>query len=166
MPRGFVREGEWVAECFFADSSAFSKDFFYLEAFALPLFVPTDYLYFNYGFRVGGYEAVTKDVVTGVRKASDRLAKMATLDGLEKSASNDLEIRTWELKMYSAILRNKLDRAQELSETINGWKIERAWEAEVVERAAKIAALLRGGGRPTALEGLARNRDAVRELLT
>jgi hypothetical protein len=165
MKRGFVKESEWVAECFFADSSAFSKEVFYLEAFALPLFRPTEYLYFNYGFRVGGYDGVTDEVVRAVRRAQNRLATIATLDGLEKAWSNDLDVRSWEQRMYSAILRGDLDRAAQIGETIARWNPEREWEPEVIERASKIATLLRVGGRAAATDALAQHREDVRALL-
>lgn len=166
MTRGFVRETDWVAECFFANSSAFSKDVFYLEAFALPLFVPTEHLYVNYGFRVGRYENVNAEVVKAVQKARGRLAKMSTLEGLEKAASSNLDIRSRELKMYAAILRDSVDRAEEDFETISLWKVERDWESEVIDRAARIAALLRASGRSGAMEALKEHREAVRGLLT
>ena len=53
MSRGYKRLHEWLAECFVAEPSAFSATNFYIQAFVLPRFVPTDQIYFDFGFRVG-----------------------------------------------------------------------------------------------------------------
>ena len=84
IKRGFARQHEWIAECVYADPSSNSKSMFYLEeVFVLPLFIPTEYLYFNYGFRIGGiWDEVGTELTQALREALPRLASLATIGGL------------------------------------------------------------------------------------
>ena len=46
---GFARQREWTTECLRYDSSSSSTDF-YLNAFVLPRFIPSDFVDISYGF--------------------------------------------------------------------------------------------------------------------
>ena len=166
MQFGFARAEEWTWQCFYADSSAFRGDAFYLQAFVLPRFVPTDHLHFDYGFRIGDqWEAVTAEVVERVRAAVPELERLATLDGLEAKACDAQNVRHAELRLCIAALRgDEAAFARERAATA-GWDVALAWETEVVERCALVADAVDDGGFGRATAVLADRRAGVDRLI-
>lgn len=138
--KGFIRRREWVVECIYADSSGYSARAFYLEAFALPLFVPTDHLYFNYGRRVGRrWEAVTDDLVRAVEASLPMLEESATLDGLLQSAARpQVDLHHAEIHFCVALICDHLEDFHRLAEEIAAWSVERVWERPIIERCAAL----------------------------
>ena len=67
---------------------------------ALPRFIPTEHLYFDYGFRIGGrWEHVSPELVDAVRGALPRLSELANLKGLMTAAA------LWEVNLHQAEIR-------------------------------------------------------------
>jgi hypothetical protein len=164
---GFSRVHEWIAECVAADTSAFSANAFYVQAFALPRFVPTDHLYFDYGFRIGGrWERVSPELVGEVRRALPRLSELATLDGLlAATAQWKLNLYHAEVRLGIAVLREDVVVFDSTRATIATWTPTLAWEPEVMSRCATLAGAVDRGGFPAGLAELKGRRSEVDRLL-
>lgn len=161
VKHGFIREGEWLVDGFFAQSSAFSRHVFHLEAFALPLFVPTTFLYFEFGFRVGRFEQIDSDVVEAVVRSLPRLQASATLDGVDELAGNRLNLRHWEIRIAIAIIRGQVSLAEQYWNRLDGWKIESAWEPEILDRLGALTSIVANEGREAAVAHLRDRRSRV-----
>lgn len=137
MPMGFYTlPSPWIAACIRAESSAFSPTQIYIEAFPLPLFVPAEALYFDYGFRVGGsWDGVTAELLADIPEAVQRLLASCRLESLEASASQpDLNIRHTELRFVASLLRGDRQAASTFRQLLEAWQVRVPWEAEVRER--------------------------------
>jgi hypothetical protein len=136
MRRGFFREHHWVAACIYADTSSFSRERFYLDAFALPLFIPTDHLYFNYGFRIGTHwDELTDETIDAVAAALPRLESLTTWAGLVAAARSwTVNLRAAELRLCIGILAPEETALAPVREAIEQWRVSRGWEHEVLER--------------------------------
>lgn len=163
---GFVREREWVAECLTVNTSAFSKEAFYMEAFPLPLFIPTDTLYFNYGFRIGQrWVSVGQELEAAVVSAIPRLETLATLRGLWDAARSSDFVRDLEVRVCIALLTGDLDLMAEYAGRMFERPWSRGWEVEVVDRVRTLQDRVMNYGPDSGGELLAEYRTRVRELL-
>ena len=146
---GFVRQREWIAECIHMDSSSFSSTRIYIEAFALPLFVPTDYLYFDYGDRVGHHywEGVTDELVDAVAAHLPILQEFATLDGvMQRAEQPDIDAHHAELHLCVALIQGKRDRFDKMAHALRVWDADQDYENEIVRRCASLAAIVEASG--------------------
>jgi hypothetical protein len=148
VKKGFIQRHEWVAACFYADSSSYSGSAFYLEAFALPLFVPSDHLYFNYGGRVGAkWEDVTDDLLRAVEASLPRLNQLATLDGLLGCAVRPhVDLHHTEVHFCVALIRGDVESFHRLGDEIGTWNEEQTWERPIIDRCATLAETVRVAG--------------------
>jgi hypothetical protein len=158
---GFTRISDWWAECFYANTSAFSKDWFYLEAFVLPLFVPTSFVYFDYGFRVGAWDRVTPDVVRAVERAVPRLSSIASRDGLWAIAHDERNVRQVELRAALSVLNGDVVAADSQADILRHMKLERDWEEEIRDRALQLVRGFRTDGWSATLQKLQSTRADV-----
>lgn len=86
---GLVKEDVWWAQCLYGDRTSDPK-VYELEAFVLPFFVPTEYIYLSYGFRVGhswSTASVSPELRAALPLALERLDKKATWEGLAAASS-------------------------------------------------------------------------------
>jgi hypothetical protein len=136
MRFGFARVDEWIAECLRAESSSFNSTAFYMQAFALPRFIPTEHLYFNYGFRIGGrWDGISSELVTAIRGSLARLSNIASFDGLLGAATQpDVNARHAEVRLCVGLLTNDMALFKNMSEQILSWKVKLAWEPDVLGR--------------------------------
>lgn len=164
---GFARVGEWVAECIVADSSAFSSAAFYVQAFALPRFVPAEHLYFDYGFRIGGrWEEVSAELVGAVRASLPRLSKLASLDGLLGAAENaDINLYHAELRLCIGVLKEDRQLFESAHKRIVGWTPTLAWEPDVLARCEALACSVVEGGLSQGVAVLEHRRHEIDRLL-
>ncbi len=148
MRFGFVRFDEWIAAGYYVDSSAFSSAAFYVQAFAMPRFVPADSLYFDYGFRVNGrWEEVGPDLAGAVAAAEPRLAEVATLDGLRAEASEQQRnINHVEVHLCTAVLTREESSFIEMKRAALNLVPEVPWEADVRNRCIELAELVEDQG--------------------
>jgi hypothetical protein len=163
---GFVRRHEWIAECLLYESSAFSRERFYLQAFALPLFIPTDHLYFSYGFRVGnGYwEAVDTKLLKEVRRALPKLEQLATLKGLSTATSDwrrRLDIYHAEVQLCLHALFDERSKLEGIAEQLDSWQTTTDWESAVLQRCKDFSAIVQREGVPAGIAELERRRDSL-----
>ena len=169
MKFGYVStiRNRWIAECIFADSSAFSAARFHLEAFVLPLFIPTTHLYFSYGFRIGTYwEDVSTTLIRAVVDSVPRLHEMTDLRRLIEAAVNwKINAHHLELRIAGAVI---LDDHQLMSESrlvLSDWKCTVAWEEEVVRRCNDLLGVIDEAGVQSAIFELERRRGKVLGIL-
>jgi hypothetical protein len=163
---GFVRRHPWIAECLLYESSDFSRERFYLQAFALPLFIPTNHLYFTYGFRVGnGYwEAVDANLLEEVRRALPKLERLATLEGLRTASADwhrNLDPYHAEVQLCLHALFDDRSEFQDIAERLDSWKTSTDWASEVLQRCKDFAAIVLRGGSPAGIAELQRRRDSL-----
>jgi hypothetical protein len=156
VKRGFIRRHEWVAEGFYADSSSFSRSVFYLHAFAIPLFVPSDHLYFTYGARVGSrWEGVTDELLAAVRASLPGLRELATLDGLRRRADRPaVDLHHAEVHLCVALIQEKAERFVTLAKAIDAWNEQLAWERPTIDRCARLAEIVRAAGQEAGIQTL------------
>jgi hypothetical protein len=164
---GFARAGKWIAACIVADPSEFKMTAFSLQAFALPLFLPTQHLYFDYGFRVGErWESVSSELVAAVRTSVPELEKLATFDGLLAAASHsDVNIYHAELRLCVALLTGDAATFGAITDRISTWKQHVEWERPVIDRCLALAESVAEGGSPAGIVTLERRRRDVMSLL-
>jgi hypothetical protein len=145
---GFVRQHEWIAECISMESHSFSRTRIYIWAFALPLFVPTNHVYFTYGDRVGHFwEGVTPELVDAVAADLPTLRELATLDGvIQRSERPDINIHHAELHLCAALIQGKRDRFERLAQAIEAWDADRDYEHEIIRRCADLAGIVEASG--------------------
>jgi hypothetical protein len=167
MRNGFVRMHEWIAECMLAESSAFSATSFYVEAFVLPRFVPSDHLYFDYGFRVGDrWEALSEELLDKVRAARPQLEGMASLGVLWDRASRpDVNLHHTELRLCISILQESTARFTEAADAIARWQSEREWENGVLGRCRDVISKVNDTGFAEGIASLENRRPPVDQLL-
>ena len=166
--RGFVRRHEWVAECIYVDSSSHSRTAFYVQAFALPLFVPTDHLYFDYGGRVGDrWEDVDAELVDGVERVLPTLRELATLDGLRRKAQRpNQDLHHAEVHLCVALICGERERFDALAEQIRGWIEQVPWQRPIIERCVGLAATVHDSGEEIGRDRLRACVPGVLSLLT
>lgn len=166
--RGFVRRHEWVAECVHADSSSHSRTAFYVHAFALPLFVPTDHLYFSYGERVGGrWEGMSDDLVRAVEAELPKLRELATLNGLVRRAQRpQLDIYHAELHLCVALIQGDTERFDSLSQQVAAWEQHVAWEGPIIDRCSDLIEIARVEGDEAGVRLLHERVPGVLALIT
>jgi hypothetical protein len=165
--RGFVRWHDWLAECIYAESSS-TADHFYIEAFVLPLFVPTAYLYFSYGFRIGntGWDAVSGDLVAAIKEALPRLEALASPAALVELASNiTLNVRHAELRLCAGLIMDDGHLFESSRKAIEQWVASIAWEDEVIARSRALLAIVDAGGMDAGLAELRGRCAEVARLL-
>ncbi len=142
---------EWLLRALALESSDFSPTKFSLTAFVLPLYVPTRYLYFTFGDRLGRmsgegekwWDALDPewelDVVLHVRREAmpffdrvgDPSALFAYIDSeLEMQAQSDPRIA--EVSAYSLLLSKRWEEAQ--SEIANAKAVAAKWSHEMWAR--------------------------------
>lgn len=167
MKFGLVREHGWVAECIYAETSSFTRERFFLNAFVLPLFIPTDHLYFDFGFRIGTHwDSVDGETVQAVVAALPRCEGLTSWSGLLAAAKN------WEVNLYHAELRlcvgilqpdDKLLSSMRLA--IERWQPSTEWEKGILARNSELLAVLDRDGRDAAVSHLEARRPQVLALL-
>jgi hypothetical protein len=164
---GFARAHDWVAECIYAETSAFSSETFYLEAFALPLFVPSKHLYFDYGFRIGhSWHGVTPKLTEAVRASLRNLSEIASLAGLHAAASDpESNIHDAEVRLGVELLSGDTDRFQRTRGILERWEVSIEWEREILDRCENLFRTVDAGGPGSGIAELARRRDSTRQLL-
>jgi hypothetical protein len=164
---GYARVGEWVAECIVAESSAFSSAAFYVQAFALPRFVPTDHLYFDYGFRIGErWEEVSAEVVEAVRDALPELSQFASFDGLLNAAVQpDVNLYHAEIRLCVSVLTRDAELFEEARELIANWTPAPGWEIDVLARCVELVRDVEEEGFPRGVATLEQRRQDVDRLL-
>jgi hypothetical protein len=164
---GFARPHDWVAECIYAETSAFSSETFYIEAFALPLFIPSTHLYFDYGFRIGtSWQDVSPRLAAAVRASRHRLSEIASLSGLHAAASYpESNIHHAEVRLGIDLLTGDTDAFQITREIVQRWEISIEWEREVLDRCQTLLRAVDAGGPGSGIAELARRRDVTRQLL-
>ena len=164
---GFARVGEWIAVCIVADSSAFSSAAFYMQAFALPRFVPAQHLYFDYGFRIGGrWEEVSNELVDAVRASLPRLSELASLDGLLAAAEHaDLNLFHAELGLCIGVLKRDTELFESARARIANWTSTLAWEADVLARCNDLVHVVGQAGFSEGVATLAHRRQDADRLL-
>lgn len=157
----------WVAACLYAQSSGFSKSTYYLQAFVLPLFVPTTFLYFDFGSRVGGgWEGVSPELLKELDSVVPPLLNEATVESVAARASEvTINLYHLEVAICASILRDEPARLPQLRAIARGWQTEVAWEAEVLGRCIATLDALARDGRESVLTNLRRCRDEVLTLL-
>jgi hypothetical protein len=164
---GFVHFDEWVAACIVADPSEFKSSAFSVQAFALPLFVPTDHLYFDYGFRIGErWDGISSELIAAVRRSVTQLQRLATLDGLLASASHpNVNIYHAELRLCIGLIKDDTQLFSTTRESIAAWKQNIEWETPVIQRCSELAISVQQGRRSHGLAELERRRQDVKSLL-
>jgi hypothetical protein len=163
---GFVRKHEWIAECLFADSSQFDGRAFYVEAFPLPLFVPTTHLYFDYGFRVGDrWDAVDRPLVAAVRRALPQLAAVSTLQGLREAASVQSNAYHAEIRICLAVISDDSSALAASRNNLEQLIATAPWEADVLSRSRELLDVLGSSGRDAAIDVLTARRNNVLPLV-
>lgn len=169
MRRGFVREHEWVAECIYADQSGFSKSV-YLEAFVMPLFIPADSIYFNYGFRIGSgtrtWSTIDDKAVAAVLSALPQLHKLASVSALIAHAS-EWKVNPYhlELRLRGSLIQRDERLFTEGNELLRGWKIEVAWERDIIDRCHELVEFVDQAGMEAGVLQLHQRRDSVLAVL-
>jgi hypothetical protein len=166
MRFGLVKTDEWVASCFYVQTSAFSASAFYVEAFALPRFIPTKHLYFNYGFRVNGrWEEVGSELADAVAAAEPELAEQATLTGLRAATDGrEEDINRTEVRLCVAAIVRDDDLFSEARRTVCEFEPEVEWEADVRDRCVGLLRIFDAGGYASLEQEFARYRDEVDRL--
>ena len=163
---GFARVNEWTAECLYADTSSVSRRAFYLQAFVLPLFVPTQHIYFDYGFRIGDrHELVNSRLVSQVAALLPRLSQLATFDGLYAAAANPFDVRHVEVRLCCGILAGSSGWIEDNGARLERWAMGAPWEGEVLQRSRALFARAKADGINAAVADLRRRRDGVIKLL-
>jgi len=135
--------------CF--EPSGFDRRAFYVNVFVLPLCVPTQYLYFNFGRRVGtGWSSDAPDVYSELslalrREALPFLSRVEDLDDfiqLAKSFSR-ANPRTREAIAYALARVGEVDKAiAELDTLLAMLDVKVPWQLEMAERANALKSLL------------------------
>jgi hypothetical protein len=164
---GLAREHRWVVECLYIDSSSFSSDKFSVEAFVLPLFIPTGHLYFNYGFRIGGqWDRVDDELISAVIHELPRLEGLTSWSGLIDCAADwQINVRHAELRLCVGILESDLDLIAESRRRVEAWQPAVAWETEVLSRCKQLLDVLNQKGRDAAELVLAARKPDVLALI-
>ena len=164
---GFVKTDDWIASGFYVDSSAFSSSAFYVQAFAMPRFVPADSIYFDCGFRVKGrWEEVGPELAHAVAAAKPELTERATLTGLIAATSDwQRNINHAEVRLCAATILEDDVVVDEVRRTLSDFVPEVPWEADVRDRCLKVLRLVDAGGYAAGQEELAGRRQAVDRLL-
>lgn len=167
MRFGFVREAEWLAEGIYADSSAFRDDSFFVHAFVLPLFIPTEHVNLTYGFRIGAqWEVVDNRLVQAVTDSLPRLHQLGTLTGLVGLAQNwQGNVRHAELRLCVAVLDGDEVAIDTMISLLRTWRPQQQWEIDVLARSRALAELVENQGLEEASRELAARRTGVLEVL-
>ena len=139
-----------------------------MHAFVLPLFIPSQFLYFNYGFRIGDrWLGVTDEMVRAVSAALPRLAGLASLEALyDASANPTVDAHHAEVRLGVDVLLCRDRGVAHWHQLLDAWRVEREWELEVLERGRQLCATYERQGSAAALGLLAQRREGVRRLLT
>lgn len=172
MRKGLVRTHPWVAECLFAASSS-SKEYFYLEAFAFPLFVPSEHLYFSFGSRIGSMWELADvqatdaaELIAAIRAALPGLRARATLSGLTKATRRwQIDPYMAEIRLCIALLNDRPDDFDSVARALQNWKIEDEWEEPTVARCLELVDVVKRRGASAGLEELSKRRDDLMVLL-
>jgi hypothetical protein len=164
----FVRQHKWVAEIVDYDSSGFSKEDFYVEMFAFPLFIPSEYLTLSYSAkRLNGEGGeVTPDLVAAVEAALPKLAQIATFDGLRAKAKYPAtSIRHAEMHQCLGVLTGDETLIEEIREFLEIFTPNVDWARDVLDRCLAFSRLIDEGGLAAAMEELENRRVELEPLL-
>lgn len=169
MTKGLVKRHPWVAECLLAESTD-SRKVFYLEAFALPLFVPTDCLYFSYGFRIGQrWDAEitsASELVGAVEAEMPRLHALATTEGLTEMTSRWREDPYQaEVRLCLSLLADDQTEMGTVARALRAWHSTIDWEEEIVRRCLDLIDVVTKHGMPAGLAVLEQRRSHLDLLL-
>lgn len=169
--RGFFLESEWVAVGLSMDESR-QKEQFYLEAFLMPLFVPAETVYFNYGHRLrdrdgrqtwsafdGDLVSLTVDALRDLR-TPDPLARLRNM--IERQP---VTVATLETLLCISLLSNSSRGYREYARMAHDWVVPDELTGAYLERCRRVTRLVDLGGREAALVLFADRRESVRELL-
>jgi hypothetical protein len=136
------------------DSSSHNRKGFYVEVFVLPLFVPTDMVYFNYGKRLSGAGAqwnardpnLMNELVKSIQKdAIPFFDNVSTIQGVVEyvrpmavpNAIGNVNLHSHEALAYTLIKANNIKDAftvlNQIQETSS--KSPAEWELEIKVRA-------------------------------
>jgi len=168
MRRGFFKlTGEWTAACLYANPSGFSRTTIYMEAFGLPLYLPSESLFFPFGFRVGhSWEGVEPGLVAEVRKSVPRLIKLADLRSMIKASSDwRIDPNQLEVRLGAGVILEEKSLVEEARRALVDWKAVQPWEPAVLERSRTLLDILDREGRSGAMAELGRRREVTTKLL-
>jgi hypothetical protein len=168
MKRGFVRTvGEWVAAGIYCDNSAHSKTVVYLQAFALPLYIPKVHLWYPFGFRIGNtWDRVDDQAVAAAVKAVPKLMKLADLRAMVKQGDRwKIDPNHLEVRLGAGILLDDRRLVEDARVVLPSWPVERDWEHQIVKRCAQLLDIVDAQGRNAAVAELARRREVVMAVL-
>jgi hypothetical protein len=168
---GFFRRQDWLIDGLSFDSSGFSAELFYLEAFRVPRFVPTDHLYYSFGFRIGpGWkwkrgELLPDQSIKAVRKALPKLQKGTNLQNLWKIAERwSIDLHHAELRLGVAVLNEDQHWIDDLGRLFATFSCDSDWEEIIAERSRELLATVDRGGYEAGRELLGIRRESVDEL--
>lgn len=168
---GFALDAEWVSVCLLMDESR-QRDRFYLHAFLLPHFIPTENIYFTYGKRLLDsrnaqfWSEFTDELLSLSVGAVENLCKPDPLAALSRiAAERPLDTYLLELRLCLALLVDDDRSYRKHLPLIENWHIEADYEIEILERCRRVAELVEVGGRSAALLLFADRRATVRKLL-
>jgi len=168
MRRGFFKlTGEWTAACLYANPSGFSRTTIYMEAFGLPLYLPSDSLFFLFGFRVGhSWEGVEPKLVEEVRKSVPKLMKLADLRAMVKASSRwRIDPYHLEVRLGAGVILEEKSLVEEARRALHEWHIGQPWEPMILERSRTLLDILDREGRSAAMAELGRRREVTTKLL-
>ena len=164
-----VRQHEWVSEVISYESSGFSREAFYVNMYAFPLFIPSEHLYMDYYVRRLNGEGgeVTPELVAAVDAALPELAQMATFEGLRVTATYPAtQVRDTEMHLCLGVLTDDprlIEETMGLLEVFTPPTVD--WEQKVLERCLAFCRLIDKGGRAAAMHELENRRGELELLL-
>jgi hypothetical protein len=167
MKRGFVRfTSDWTAACIYADNSGFSSGF-YLDAFAMPLFVESRYLAGTNSLRIGGiWDRIDDETVAAVRQAVPKLVKLADLKTMVRDSPRwKIDLHHAEVRLGAGILLKDRRLVSDVREGLRGFRAEERWEHEAFDRCQQLLAILDAGGEGAAVAELERRREVTVSIL-
>jgi len=135
---------------YFEPSAADGRSF-YVWVFVLPLFVPTEHLYFNLGKRIGsGWNADSPDLLIELCEAIKRealpfLNSMGTLKGLtETPIENSPDIRAQQAIAYGLAITGDIEQALiALDLLILSLDVEFPWQQAIKDKAQELSSMLK-----------------------
>ena len=132
------------------EPSAADKRSFYVTVFALPLFVPTEHIYFNLGERIGiSWNADDTDLLPELteslkREALPFLNSMGNLEGLtEALIHNSPDARTQQAIAYGLAVKGDIEQALvALDLLILSLEVEFPWQQNIKDQAQALRTAL------------------------
>ena len=164
---GLIKRHPWFPEIVLGYSVS-RRDAFYLEAFVMPLFIPSEDVYLDYGFRIGDLwsTTVTEEMLDAVRSAMPRLHSLATKDGLLGMTTDwPINIHRAEVRLGLSILDEDLMGIRTIAEAVADWDIADGWVEPVVARCQDLISIVEQSGVVAARARLEQHRRDVERLL-